>query len=218
MLQVKDVHYQPATSEKSVLKGINLEVHSGEPVIISGLSGSGKTTLLEVISGLAIQQKGKISFNKKRLNARQRRWLSGVVFQFPERHFLGLTVSQELRLGYSRISTEKQIQILNKVGLKNINLKKPPEKLSGGEQRRLAIATQLIKEPTILILDEPTAGLDWSVRGEIVELLKRISNNAILIIMSHEPELFKEWIFSFFELKEGKLQVKSQLNNANMIE
>ena len=205
MLEVKDLYYQPATSEKSVLNGIDLEVKSGEPVVISGNSGCGKTTLVEIISGLATPQVGKIKLNENLLNGRQRRWLCGVVFQFPERHFLGLTVSQELRLGHRRISTEKQLEILNRVGLNNINLKEAPEKLSGGQQRRLAIATQLIKEPTILLLDEPTAGLDWSVRSEIVNLLEMISKSTILILMSHEPELFQEWIYSFFELKNGKL-------------
>ena len=210
MLEVKDVYYQPATSEESVLKGIDLQVNSGEPVVISGNSGSGKTTLVEIIGGLASPQLGKISLNKNHLNGRQRRWLCGVVFQFPERHFLGLTVSQELRLGHSRISTQKQLEILNRVGLDNINLKEAPEKLSGGQQRRLAIATQLIKEPTILLLDEPTAGLDWSVRSEIVNLLEIISKSTILILMSHEPELFQKWIFSSFELKNGKLSKKSK--------
>ena len=205
MLELKGIHYQPATADSPILNGIDLKAQQGKPTIISGVSGSGKTSLLEVISGLSKQQKGTISWESSVLNSRQRRWLSGVVFQFPERHFLGLTVSQELRLGHRRLSNHDQLQALSKVGLQKIDLKKSPEKLSGGEQRRLALATQLLKKPLMLLLDEPTAGLDWAVRDEILDLLEDISRNQLLIIMSHEPELFSNWIISAFELSEGKL-------------
>ena len=205
MLNLKGIHYQPATSDDAILRGIDLTVHVGNPAVISGESGSGKTSLVEIISGLSKPQKGSVHLNGDILNERQRRWISGVVFQFPERHFLGLNIRQELRLGHRRLSTQEQSKVLYKVGLNRINLKEAPEKLSGGEQRRLALATQLLKQPEILLLDEPTAGLDWSVRNEIVEMLEAISKDKLLIIMSHEPELFKDWFASYFELSNGKL-------------
>mgnify|MGYP001284192784 CR=1 FL=1 len=206
MLDLRDIHYQPATGNHVVLRGINLKAYQGKPIIISGESGSGKTTLIEIISGLIRPQKGVITWQREPLTQRQRRWLCGVVFQFPERYFLGLTVGQELRLGHRKLSTKMQLEVLNKVGLTDIGLKLAPEKLSGGQQRRLALATQLLRTPSILILDEPTAGLDWSVREEIVSLLKVISNEKLLIIMSHEKELFSKWSASTYKLVNGILE------------
>ena len=98
MLELNDIRFRPATSERVILNDINLKASAGEPVLISGNSGSGKTSLLEVISGLAGAQKGTIHWNQEALTRRQRRWICGVVFQFPERHFLGLNVSQELEV------------------------------------------------------------------------------------------------------------------------
>ena len=158
--------------------------------MIAGSSGSGKTTLVEVISGLSCQQKGKIFWHHKPLKASQRRSLCGVVFQFPERYFLGLTISQEMRLGHRRLTGEAQSSALKEVGLSKIDLRQPPEQLSGGQQRRLAVAVQLLRQPSILLLDEPTAGLDWSVKDEVLDLLSRLAKEKILIIDTHEPELY----------------------------
>ncbi len=205
MLELKGVHYQPAISDQPVLQGLDLTVSIGKPALVAGPSGSGKTTLIEIISGMAQPQKGHVSWQGSNLNARQRRWLCGVVFQFPERHFLGLTVSQELRLGHRRLGHEDQIKVLRKVGLADISLQKAPEKLSGGEQRRLAVAVQLLRHPKILLLDEPTAGLDWSVRDEVLNLLANLALDQVLVVVTHEPELFKELPISSFELKSGKL-------------
>ncbi len=205
MLTLTGVYYHPATSERAVLKDVSLEVNKGTPSIISGPSGSGKTSLIEVISGLASPNKGKISWINKRLNERQRKSICGVVFQFPERHFLGLTVLQELVIGHRRLSEEVRSSVLNKVGLSGIDLKELPENLSGGQQRRLAIAVQLIRSPKILLLDEPTAGLDWSVRDEILELVKQISKDQILIIVTHEPDLFSSLNTSRHKLANGIL-------------
>ncbi len=205
MLELKGLHYQPATSVKPVIQGVNLSVSPGQPVIIAGSSGSGKTSLVEVISGLAKSQKGTISWNKRPIKANQRRWLCGVVFQFPERHFLGVTVAQELRLGHRRLSGESQTKALNDVGLTDIDLRQPPERLSGGQQRRLAVAVQLLRKPKILLLDEPTAGLDWSVRGEVLSLLERLSKEQLLIVVTHEPELFKDLSSKSYVLQNGYL-------------
>ena len=93
------------------------------------------------------------------------------MFQFPERYFIGTTVGKELKIGH-KFLREKSIEIvLKKVGLDGINLTIPPEQLSGGQQRRLAVAVQLIRNTSILLLDEPTAGLDWEMRNDVMNLI-----------------------------------------------
>ena len=211
MLELNNIRFRPATSERMVLNDINLKASPGEPVLISGNSGSGKTSLLEVISGLAGAQKGSIHWNQEALTRRQRRWLCGVVFQFPERHFLGLNVSQELKLGHKRLSSEERSNVLRRVGLGDVDLRQAPERLSGGQQRRLALAVQLLRRPQVLLLDEPTAGLDWSVRSEVLELLQDLAQDRLLIVVTHEPDLFEEWSGNHWTLREGRLHALSPL-------
>lgn len=211
MLELNDLQYQPATTEQPVLKGINLRVSSGRPVLISGASGSGKTSLIEVISGLAGAQRGTVTWKGQGLTRRQRRWLCGVLFQFPERHFLGLSVSQELKLGHRRLSTDAMHQALRRVGLSNVDLKQAPERLSGGQQRRLALAVQLMRQPDVLLLDEPTAGLDWSVRDDVLELLQDLARDKVLIVVTHEPDLFQRWECEQWKLQAGQLRALSPL-------
>ncbi len=212
MLELKGIHYHPATSEVPILENINLVAGKGKPVLISGRSGSGKTSLLEIISGLSKPQKGLINWLGEQAKERQRRMISGVVFQFPERHFIGLTVLQELKLGYRHLDVENQDDILSKVGLSNINTRQPPEWLSGGQQRRLAIAVQLMRNPQILLLDEPTAGLDWSVRGEAIDLIKELAKERILIVVTHEPEIFERSSEFSYILEKGYLVKPSKLS------
>lgn len=211
MLELNDLQYQPATTEHPVLEGIHLQVSSGRPVLISGASGSGKTSLIEVISGLAGEQRGTVKWKGQTLTRRQRRWLCGVLFQFPERHFLGLSVSQELKLGHRRLSTDAMHQALRRVGLSNVDLKQAPERLSGGQQRRLALAVQLMRQPDVLLLDEPTAGLDWSVRDEVLELLQDLARDKVLIVVTHEPDLFRRWECEQWKLQAGQLRALSPL-------
>ncbi len=205
MLELHNIFYTAATSETAILSGVSFNAVESKPVVIAGPSGSGKTSLIEVISGIAKPIKGKILWNNKILNQRERRWLCGVVFQFPERHFLGLTVAEELKLGHKRLSGEEQRKALHEVGLLGIDLRQAPEKLSGGQQRRLALAVQLLRKPKVLLLDEPTAGLDWSVRDEILDLLIKLSKKNVLIIVTHEFQLFSSWKGKGFTLEEGKL-------------
>ena len=211
MLELNNIRFRPATSERVVLEEINLKALPGKPVLISGNSGSGKTSLLEVISGLAGAQKGSILWNQEPLTRRQRRWLCGVVFQFPERHFLGLNVSQELKLGHKRLTSEERSNVLRRVGLGDVDLRQAPERLSGGQQRRLALAVQLLRHPQVLLLDEPTAGLDWSVRSEVLELLQDLAQDRLLIVVTHEPDLFEGWSGNHWTLREGRLHALSPL-------
>ncbi len=211
MLELNNIRFRPATSERVVLDEINLKASPGKPVLISGNSGSGKTSLLEVISGLAGEQTGSILWNQEALTRRQRRWLCGVVFQFPERHFLGLNVSQELKLGHKRLTSEERSHVLRRVGLGDVDLRQAPERLSGGQQRRLALAVQLLRRPKVLLLDEPTAGLDWSVRAEVLELLQDLAHDRLLIVVTHEPDLFKGWSGNQWNLREGRLHALSPL-------
>jgi len=119
----------------------------------------------------------------------------GLVFQFPERHFLGQDVFSELTFSWPRepaFFLEQQalrtrvLQVLQAVGLSEIDMSLAPWALSGGQQRRLALAIQLIRQPTVLLLDEPLAGLDWQARLEVVELLQRLKQDCSLVVVSHD--------------------------------
>ena len=206
MLDLKEISYQPQTGNKKILDDVSFNIHENEIILICGSSGSGKTTLLEIISGLTIPQKGIITWKNKKISARQRRWISGVVFQFPERYFLGTTVGKELKIGH-KILREKNIEIvLKKVGLSGMNLTQKPEQLSGGQQRRLAVAVQLMRNPTILLLDEPTAGLDWSMKNDVKNLVLNLKNKNTIIIVTHEPSLFEGIPSKIINLERGKIK------------
>ena len=205
MLELRDLSYQSATAAEPVLRQINLQLAVGTPALVAGASGCGKTTLLEIISGLAEAQRGSISWNGQELNGRQRRWLCGLVFQFPERHFLGLSVGQELKLGQRRLSADNAEAMLALVGLGGLSLRQAPEQLSGGQQRRLALAVQLLRNPKMLLLDEPTAGLDWSVRRDILDLLAVLAKDRCLLVVTHEPELFEGVIDQGWRMDNGML-------------
>ncbi len=206
MLDLKEINYQPQTGNKKILDDISFNVHENEIILICGRSGSGKTTLLEIISGLITPQKGKITWKNKNITARQRRWISGVVFQFPERYFLGTTVGKELRIGQKSLREKNLELVLKKVGLSDISLTQRPENLSGGQQRRLAVAVQLIRNPTILLLDEPTAGLDWSMKKDVKNLVLNLKNKNTIIIVTHEPSLFAEIPSRVLTLEKGKIK------------
>ena len=208
MLELRALRYQAATAPEPVLRDVSLQLEAGRPALVAGRSGSGKTTLLELICGLADPLSGQILWNGEPLNGRQRRWLCGLVFQFPERHFLGLTVGQELKLGQRRLPWDTAERVLSQVGLQGLSLQQAPERLSGGQQRRLALAVQLLRAPRVLLLDEPTAGLDWSVRDEVLELLGRLSRDRVVLVVTHEPELFAGWVdpACSWRLLDGRLQ------------
>jgi energy-coupling factor transport system ATP-binding protein len=206
MLDLQALRYHPATSPEPVLRDISLTVAAGQPALVAGRSGSGKTTLLELISGLAEPDGGRILWDGEPLNSRQRRWLSGLVFQFPERHFLGLSVGQELKLGQKRLRAEQAEAVLKRVGLEGVPLQREPERLSGGQQRRLALAVQLLRDPRVLLLDEPTAGLDWQVREEVLQLLADLARERALLVVTHEPELFAGVVERGWRLEGGRLR------------
>jgi energy-coupling factor transport system ATP-binding protein len=206
MLELRGLRYQPATARQPVLRDVSLQLAAGAPRLVAGRSGSGKTTLLELIGGLADPDAGQILWNGEVLNARQRRWLCGLVFQFPERHFLGLSVGQELRLGHRRLGGEAVERVLRQVDLASISLQQAPERLSGGQQRRLALAVQLLRDPKVLLLDEPTAGLDWTVRNEVLQLLSVLSRDRALLVVTHEPDLFAGVVEGGWFLEQGALR------------
>jgi energy-coupling factor transport system ATP-binding protein len=187
MLHIQNLVYHPAATPTAILKSINLELAPQQLGLIVGPSGSGKSTLLEILAGLAKKTTGKVLWRDQELTPDQLQQLGGLVFQFPERHFCGHSILEELRLGHPEVSKERIDQALEAVGLSHLNLGTSPRSLSGGQQRRLALAVQLIRQPYLLLLDEPTAGLDWSMRRQLISMLAKLKREWSLLVVSHEP-------------------------------
>lgn len=186
MLYLKNLVYQPPASPTAILKSINLELAPQQLGLIIGRSGSGKSTLLEILSGLVETTTGNIYWRDQELIPEHLQQLGGLVFQFPERHFCGGTILEELRLGHPELGSERVRQALSEVGLEHLPLHTAPHALSGGQQRRLALAVQLIRQPHLLMLDEPTAGLDWSMRRQLVNLLAKLKKDWTLLVVTHD--------------------------------
>ena len=206
MLYLRELSYHPPACPTAILKSINLELAPQEMGLVIGPSGSGKSTLLEILAGLSEPTSGKVLWRDRELIPEDLQQLGGLVFQFPERHFCGSTILEELRLGHPELGSQRVRDALTEVALEHLPLNTSPNSLSGGQQRRLALAVQLIRQPHLLLLDEPTAGLDWSMRRQLVNLLAKLKNHWSLFIVTHDARDLMEIADKCWTLDRGELE------------
>lgn len=214
--------YQPNTPlAKEVLKNINMTIPEGKITGIIGKSGSGKTTLIQLMNGLLKPTSGKIKIldfvlENKNQNLKELHRQVGFLFQFPEEQFFHETVEKEIGFAVDsfqyRISEkEKRIkESLLLVGLNDSYLKRDPLTLSNGEKRKVALASILIYNPKILILDEPTIGLDEESKKSFLKLLRMLKKryHKTIIIVSHDVEFLHKFVDYLFVLNHGKIVLK----------
>ncbi|WP_024545325.1 ABC transporter ATP-binding protein [Picosynechococcus sp. NKBG15041c] len=215
MLYIHNLDYHPTATPEPILQRVNLQLAPQEMGMIVGPSGSGKTTLLEILAGLAQQTQGEIRWRDQVLSNLHLQELAGLVFQFPERHFCASTVIDEVRFGHPELRLEQIRDALAEVGLENIDLKASPHALSGGQQRRLSLAVQLIRQPNLLMLDEPTAGLDWSMRSQLAKLLAKLKQHWTLLIVTHDPHELEAIADRCWRIDQGRITVTKAPGVAN---
>lgn len=212
--------YSPRTAcSKSAVTNVSLHIEKGEFVGIMGPNGSGKTTLINLMSGLIKPDSGEVlldgeNINDKKYDMQLLRRKIGVVFQYPENQLFETTVEKDIAFGLKNLGFAKALipsmvkDAMSAVGLDYENLKDvSPLSLSGGEKRRVAIAGILASGPEILILDEPTAGLDPSFREDFLDFLSELNRQNITIIMvSHNVNAIVEHAGRVIILKDGTIQ------------
>ena len=218
MLKLKNIVKNYVSGEDIVhaLKGIDLDFRESEFVSILGPSGCGKTTLLNIIGGLDKYTSGDLIINgKSTKDYTDKDWDTyrnhsiGFVFQsynlIPHQTVLE---NVELALTLSGVSKkerkERAIKALEQVGLKD-QIKKKPNQLSGGQMQRVAIARALVNDPDIILADEPTGALDTETSVQIMDILKSISKEKLIIMVTHNPELAQEYSNRIIKLVDGKI-------------
>ncbi len=218
MLQLKEIvkNYKTGDTEVAALRGVSLTFRNSEFVSILGQSGCGKTTLLNIIGGLDQYTSGDLIINGKSTKQfKDRDWDAyrnhsiGFVFQsynlIPHQTVLA---NVELALTLSGVSKaerrKRAIDVLTKVGLAD-QIHKKPNQMSGGQMQRVAIARALINDPDILLADEPTGALDSATSVQIMELLKEISKDRLIIMVTHNPELAETYSSRIIRLLDGKV-------------
>lgn len=219
--------YHPNTLlEKKVFSNIDVTIESAQITGIIGNSGSGKTTLLELISGLILPTSGEIhvgshKIGKKELIANYKRIRKdvGMVFQLPEEQFFHKTVREELLFAvhtYKTVSNEeeKAVKALKMVGLNETYLDKNPFKLSNGEQRRIAIACILMMNYKVILLDEPTVGLDSIGKKKMLELIKKLKEDyhKTIVIVSHDIDFIYAISNNVIVLNQGSILLSGNKN------
>ena len=218
MLQIKNISKQYKTGDlvQNALNGVSLNFRDNEFVSILGPSGSGKTTLLNIVGGLDRYDSGDLIINNvSTKNYKDRDWDSyrnhtiGFVFQsynlIPHQTVLS---NVELALTIGGISKKERkkraLDALEEVGLKEQAHKKPNQ-MSGGQMQRVAIARALVNNPDILLADEPTGALDTETSVQVMELLKKVAKDRLVIMVTHNPELAEEYSTRIVRLKDGKI-------------
>mgnify|MGYP002743813928 CR=1 FL=1 len=218
MLQLKDIvkKYSTGGTEVEVLKNVNISFRESEFVSILGASGSGKTTLLNIIGGLDKYSSGDmLLMGRSTKEFTDRDWDSyrnGTIgFVFQSYNLIGhLSVLENVKLALS-ISGEsnkendvKAKKALEDVGLGD-HLHKKPNQLSGGQMQRVAIARALVTDPKIILADEPTGALDSKTSVQIMELIKEISKEKLVIMVTHNPDLARKYSDRIVSVKDGEI-------------
>ena len=218
MLTLKGIvkHYSAGDSRVEALRGVDLEFGESEFAAILGPSGCGKTTLLNIIGGLDHYTEGDLIIRgKSTRDFTENDWDTfrnhsvGFVFQsynlIPHQSVLA---NVELALTLSGVSREERrrraVEVLTRVGLQD-QLKKRPNQLSGGQMQRVAIARALVNNPDIVLADEPTGALDSETSIQIMEILREISRDKLVIMVTHNPELANTYATRIINLFDGKI-------------
>lgn len=223
MIKLENVSYtymEGGPFEKTALDNVSLEINKGEFIGLIGHTGSGKSTLIQMLNGLLKPTSGKITIDGKILgekstNMRQLRFDVGLVMQYPEYQLFEETVAKDIAFGPANMGLSKEEikgrveYAANMVGLKAEILDKSPFDLSGGQKRRVAIAGILAMEPKILILDEPTAGLDPAGRDEILFKIKDMHErmDMTVILVSHSMEDIAKLADRILVMNHGKVEM-----------
>lgn len=222
MLQIKNIckEYRTGNLVQKALDDVSLNLRDNEFVAILGPSGSGKTTLLNIIGGLDRYDSGDLIINEiSTKDYTDRDWDSyrnhtiGFVFQsynlIPHQTILA---NVELALTISGISKgerrDKAIHALEEVGLGE-QIHKKPNQLSGGQMQRVAIARALVNNPDILLADEPTGALDSDTSVQVMDLLKEVAKDRLVVMVTHNPELAEEYATRIVKLRDGKIRSDS---------
>lgn len=201
------------------LKGINLNIPKGSFTALIGHTGSGKSTLIQHINGLLIPTQGEVCIddyiitpnNKQKLKPLRKK--AGLVFQFPEYQLFEETIEKDIIFGPMNFGVDEETakkiarEMLAKVGLDESYLERSPFELSGGQKRRVAIAGILAMEPDILVLDEPTAGLDPQGTKEMMHLFKNFQQTGKSVIMvTHDMNQVLEYCDHAIVMNHGKIE------------
>ncbi len=222
MLELKNIKksYEMNDFKQKALDGVSLSFRECEFASILGPSGSGKTTLLNIIGGLDQYTSGDLIINgistklyKDRDWDAYRNYRVGFVFQsYNLISHQSILSNVELALTLSGVSSrerkERAKEALIKVGLKE-HINKKPSQLSGGQMQRVAIARALVNDPDIILADEPTGALDSETSVQIMEILKKVSKEKLVIMVTHNPDLAKEYSTRIIKLKDGKITADS---------
>ena len=222
MLELKKIKksYKTGDFKQQALKGINLKFRKNEFVAILGPSGSGKTTLLNIIGGLDRYDSGDLIINGKSTKKfKDTEWdayrNNCIGFVFQNYNLINhITILENIEMGMtlSGISSKKRkkkaLDVLKRVGLKEHAYKKPNQ-LSGGQMQRVAIARALVNDPDIILADEPTGALDSQTSVQIMDLIKEIANDKLVVMVTHNPDLANEYANRVIELKDGELKQDS---------
>lgn len=218
MLEVQNIkkYYKVGETTTKALDGVSVAFRKQEFVAILGPSGSGKTTMLNVIGGLDQYDSGDMIINGKSTKTfKDRDWDAyrnnsiGFVFQnYNLIGHLGIIDNVELGMTLSGVSKdekrEKAERALTRVGLKD-HMNKKPTQLSGGQMQRVAIARALANDPDILLCDEPTGALDTETSIQIMDLIKELSNEKLVVMVTHNPELAHNYTDRIIEFEDGKI-------------
>lgn len=220
MIELKNISYQYNSNDaaaNAALDNINITVNDGEFIGIAGHTGSGKTTVAQIMAGLILPATGEITVDNRTFHdakeaARALRSQVGIVFQYPEHQLFEETVYRDIAFGpKNKGMTEAEIdecvrKSAETVGLSESFFDKSPFELSGGQKRRVAIAGVLATNPSVLILDEPAAGLDPVGRSELLAQLRRIhrEKGTTVVLISHSMEDLAENAQRIIVLNRGK--------------
>ncbi len=231
MLEIKKIKksYNTGGFKQDALKDVSIKFQKNEFVAILGPSGSGKTTLLNIIGGLDRYDSGDLIINNKSTKKfKNNEWDAyrnnciGFIFQnYNLISHISILANVELGMTLSGISAKKRhkkaLEVLKLVGLEN-HIHKKPNQLSGGQMQRVAIARALANNPDIILADEPTGALDSKTSVQIIKLIKKVAQDKLVIMVTHNPSLANEYASRIIEMKDGKVIKDSKVEEKNLNE